>query len=143
MINEFRKFIMRGSVLDMAVGIIIGSAFGAVVTSLVNDVVMPPIGLLLGKVDFTSMFLNLSGTPYASLAAAKDAGAPTINYGLFINTVVTFLLVAFVVFLLVRAVNRLTQKPVGAPTTRECPYCYSEIPVRATRCPSCTSELKA
>lgn len=142
MIGEFRKFIMRGSVLDMAVGIIIGSAFGAVIASLVNDIVMPPIGLLLGKVDFSSMFLNLSGTPYASLAAAKEAGAPTVNYGLFINTLVTFVIVAVIVFLLVRGVNRLTQKPAGPPITRECPFCCSEIPVKATRCPSCTSQLE-
>lgn len=146
MLKEFKEFAMRGSVLDMAIGIIIGVAFGKVVTSLVNDVLMPPIGLLLGKVDFSNLFVNLTGTPYASLAEAQAAGAATINYGVFINTVIDFLIVAFVLFMLVRQVNRIMRKPeapLAAPTTKECPYCLSIIPLKATRCPHCTSELKA
>ncbi|MGQ9627659.1 MAG: large conductance mechanosensitive channel protein MscL [Anaerolineae bacterium] len=145
MLKEFKEFAMRGSVLDMAIGIIIGVAFGKVVTSLVNDVLMPPIGLLLGKVDFSNLFVNLTGTPYASLAEAQAAGAATINYGVFINTVIDFLIVAFVLFMLVRQVNRIMRKPEAppaAPTTKECPYCLSIIPLKATRCPHCTSELK-
>ncbi|UCC48517.1 MAG: large conductance mechanosensitive channel protein MscL [Gemmatimonadota bacterium] len=146
MLKEFKEFAMRGSVLDMAIGIIIGAAFGKIVTSLVNEVVMPPIGLLLGKVDFTNLFVNLSGRAYESLAAAKEAGAPTIAYGAFLNTVLDFLIVAFVIFLIVRQVNKLKRKeeaPPAEPTTKDCPYCVSVIPVKATRCPSCTSELKA
>jgi len=144
MFKEFKEFAMRGNVLDMAVGIIIGAAFGKIVTSLVNDVLMPPFGLILGKVDFSSLFLNISGTSYPSLAAAKAAGAATINYGMFINNVIDFLIVAFVIFLLVRQVNRWnTPAPSGAPTTKECPYCVSAIPLKATRCPQCTSELRA
>jgi len=142
--KEFKEFISRGNVLDLAVGIIIGVAFGKIVTSLVNDIVMPPIGLLLGKVDFSNLFINLSGKPYATLAAAQEAGAATINYGLFLNTIVEFLIVAFVIFLLVRQINRLTRKPEpapAAPTTKECPYCFSAIPIKATRCPNCTSQL--
>ncbi len=138
MLKEFKEFAMRGNVLDMAIGIII--------TSLVNEVVMPPIGLLLGKVDFTNLFVNLSGRTYESLAAAKEAGAPTIAYGAFLNTVLDFLIVAFVIFLIVRQVNKLKRKeeaPPAEPTTKDCPYCMSVIPVKATRCPSCTSELKA
>ncbi len=144
MLEEFKKFIMRGNVLDMAVGIIIGVAFGAIITSLVNDIIMPPIGLLLGKVDFANLFIQLSGTPVATLADAKKAGAATINYGVFINTVINFLIVAFVIFLLIKQVNRLTAKPLApaAPITKECPYCVSTIPIKATRCPNCTSELK-
>jgi large conductance mechanosensitive channel len=137
---------MRGNVLDLAIGVIIGGAFGSIVTSLVNDILMPPIGLLLGRVDFSSLFINLSGQPYASLAAAQEAGAATINYGLFLNAVISFIIVAFVVFLIVRQVNRLTslaEKPAAAeePTTQDCPYCFSSISIKAVRCPFCTSDL--
>ena len=145
MLQEFKKFALQGNVIDMAVGIIIGASFGKIITSVVNDVLMPPIGLLVGRVDFSSLFLNLSGTPYASLAEAKTAGAPTINYGLFLNTVFDFAIVAFVIFLLVKQVNRLkSQKPApaAAPTTRDCPRCVSSIPLKATRCPFCTSDLQ-
>ena len=145
MLQEFKKFALQGNVLDMAVGIIIGASFGKIITSIVNDVLMPPIGLLLGRVDFTSLFINLSGNPYASLAEAKAAGAPTINYGLFLNTVLDFVIVAFVIFLLVKQINRLkSQKaaPATAPTTRDCPRCFSGIALRATRCPFCTSDLQ-
>jgi len=136
---------MRGNVLDLAIAVILGGAFGKIVTSLVNDVLMPPIGRLLGKADFSSLFINLSGTPYASLADAQAAGAATVNYGLFLNTVIDFLIVAFVVFLIVRAANRLqAPKPApAAPSTKDCPFCFSTINIKATRCPSCTSELKA
>jgi large conductance mechanosensitive channel len=144
MLKEFREFVMRGNVLDLAVAVIIGGAFGKVVTSLVNDVLMPPVGLLLGAVDFSDLFVNLSGTSYASLAEAQQAGAPTINYGLFLNTVIDFVIVAFVIFLMVRAANRM-RKPAQAPaepTTKDCPFCLSAIPLKATRCPQCTSDLK-
>jgi large conductance mechanosensitive channel protein len=143
MFKEFKTFIMRGNVLDLAIGIIIGGAFGKIVTSLVNDIIMPPIGLLLGKVDFSSLFVNLSGKPYASLADAQAAGAPTINYGVFLNTVIDFLIVSFIIFLIVREVNRLSAKPAAPAevTTRECPYCCTEVSIKATRCPHCTSEL--
>lgn len=140
MLKEFKEFAMRGNVIDMTAGIIIGAAFGRIVTSLVNDIVMPPIGLILGKVDFSSLFINLTGTSYASLQQAKAAGAATINYGLFLNVVLDFLIVAFVLFLLVRQINRLKRQP-AAPTTKECPYCLSGIPLKATRCPHCTSQL--
>ncbi len=141
--KEFREFAMRGNVLDMAVGIIIGAAFGKIVTSLVNDVIMPPIGLILGKVDFSNLFISLSGS-YPSLAAAKAAGAPTVNYGLFLNTILDFLIVAFAVFLLIRQVNRLVKKPAPGPaTTKVCPFCISTIAIQASRCPQCTAELKA
>lgn len=142
MIKEFKDFIMRGNVLDLAVGIIIGGAFGKIVSSLVDDIIMPPIGLLLGKVDFTNLFLSLDGKVYASLAAAKDAGAPTWNYGLFINTLINFLIVAFAIFLLIKQVNRL-QKPLPPkePDTKKCNFCQTDIPVKATRCPHCTSQL--
>jgi len=150
MLKEFKEFAMRGNVVDMAVGIIIGAAFGTIVKSLVDDVIMPPIGLLLGGVDFANFFILLKagspGGPYASLAGAQAAGAVTINYGVFINTVVSFLIVAFVIFLLVRSINRLKRQeeaPPAAPTTKECPYCLSTIPIKATRCPQCTSELEA
>jgi len=145
MLKEFKEFAMRGHVLDMAVGIIMGAAFGKIVTSFVGDVLMPPMGLILGKVDFSNLFINLSGKSYASLAEAKAAGAATLNVGLFINTVIDFVLVAFAIFLLVKQVNRLKrQSEVPAvPTTRECLYCLSSIPIKATRCPHCTSELKA
>jgi large conductance mechanosensitive channel len=144
--KEFKEFILRGSVLDLAIGIIIGAAFGKVVTSFVNDILMPPVGLLLGKVNFANLFINLSGTPYATLADAQAAGAATVNYGLFINTVLDFVIVAFVIFLVVRQVNRMRAKPAAAPaepTTKECPYCFSVIPIKAVRCPNCTSDLKS
>jgi large conductance mechanosensitive channel len=144
MLKEFKEFAMRGNVLDMAIGIIIGAAFGKIITSLVSDVLMPPIGLLLGKVDFSGLFLNISGKSYPTLAAAKAAGAATVNYGMFLNTVVDFLIVAFVIFLLVRQINRWNKPtPAPAPATKDCPYCFSAISVKATRCPDCTSELRA
>ena len=146
MLKEFKEFAMRGNVLDMAVGIIIGAAFGKIVSSFVNDVIMPPIGLLVGNVDFSNLFINLSGQPYASLAAAKAAGAPVVAIGVFLNSVFDFLIVAFVIFLLIRQVNRTkrqTEVPAVAPITRDCPFCWSSIPMKATRCPHCTSELKA
>jgi large conductance mechanosensitive channel len=144
MLKEFKEFAMKGNVLDMAVGIIIGAAFGKIITSLVTDILMPPLGLVLGKVDFSNLFLNISGTPYPSLAAAKAAGAATINYGMFLNSIIDFLIVAFAIFLLVRQVNRWTTKPApaAAPATKDCPYCATKIPVNATRCPNCTSELR-
>lgn len=142
MLKEFKEFAMRGNVLDMAVGIIIGAAFGKIVTSFVSDVLMPPLGLLLGKVDFANLFINLSGQSYPSLAAAKEAGAATLNYGLFINTVIDFVFVAFAVFLLVKQVNRFKRQPAAAaPATKDCPFCASAIPIPATRCPHCTSQL--
>ena len=146
MFREFREFAMRGNVVDLAVGIIIGAAFGKIITSLVNDIIMPPIGFLLGRVDFSNLFINLSGQSFTSLAEAKAAGAPTINYGMFLNAVMDFVIVAFAIFLLVRFINRLTRQadaPSAAPTTRECPFCVSSIPLRATRCPQCTSNLQA
>jgi large conductance mechanosensitive channel len=149
MFKEFKEFAMRGNVLDMAIGIIIGAAFGTIVTSLVNDVIMPPIGLLLGNVDFSNIFAVLKGGkvagPYASVAAAKAAGAVTLNVGVFINTIINFVIVAFAIFLLIRSVNRLKRKqeaPAAAPTTKECSFCFTTIPIKATRCPNCTSELK-
>lgn len=142
MLKEFKEFAMRGNVLDMAIGIIIGGAFGKIITSLVNDVIMPPIGLLLGRLDFSKLYVNLSGQSYTSLAEAQKAGAATINYGLFINTVIDFVIVAFVIFLLIRQVNRFKRQPEVVPITKECPYCLSLIPIKATRCPHCTSELK-
>ena len=146
MLTEFKEFAMRGNVVDMAVGIIMGAAFGKIVTSFVGDVLMPPLGLILGKVDFANLFINLSGKSYASLAEAKAAGAATLNVGVFINTVIDFVLVAFAIFLLVKQVNRLKRQPEAepaAPTTKECLFCLSTIPVKAIRCPHCTSELKA
>lgn len=140
--KEFREFVARGNVLDLAVGVIIGAAFGAIVTSLVNDIIMPPIGLILGRVDFSNLFIDLSGQGYATLAAAQEAGAPTINYGNFIQTIINFLIIAFVIFLIVRWANRIKSQPEPAsPTTKPCPYCVSTIPLAATRCPNCTSEL--
>lgn len=144
MLREFKAFVMRGNVVDMAVGVIIGLAFGKIVTSLVSDVLMPPIGLVLGGMDFSTLFINLSGQPYATLKDAKAAGAPAIAYGVFLNTVIDFVIVALVIFLLVRQVNRMTrprETPAAAPTTKECPYCVSTIPLKATRCAHCTSEL--
>jgi large conductance mechanosensitive channel len=144
MFTEFKKFAMRGNVLDMAVGIIIGAAFGRIVSSLVDDILMPPIGRMLGGVDFANFFISLNGQSYDSLAAAKAAGAATINYGVFVNTIINFLIVAFAIFLLVRQVNRLQPAPAPAPpapATKECPHCLSTIPAKATRCPHCTSQL--
>jgi large conductance mechanosensitive channel len=145
-LKEFKEFALRGNVLDLAIGIIIGGAFGRIVSSFVDDILMPPIGVLLGNVDFSNLFINLSGGRYESLAAAQEAGAATINYGLFISTVIDFVIVAFAIFLLVRQVNRLQRKEEEAPaepTTKECPYCLSSIPIEATRCPHCTSRLEA
>jgi large conductance mechanosensitive channel len=143
MFKEFKEFAMRGNVVDMAIGIIIGGAFGTIVTSLVKDIIMPPIGLLLGKVDFTNLFLNLTGGSYPTLTAAQTGGAVTINYGLFLNTIINFIIVAFAIFILVRQINRLKKPaPVAAPSTKECPYCLSEVPLKASRCAYCTSELK-
>lgn len=142
MIKDFKEFIMRGNVLDMAVGIIIGIAFGTIISSIVNDIIMPPIGLVLGNVDFSSLFVNLSGGDYASLAEAKKAGAAVIAYGAFINTIINFLLVAIVMFILIRVFNRFRKKQETAPTTKDCPFCFTGIPLKATRCPNCTSELK-
>ncbi|MGQ9494482.1 MAG: large conductance mechanosensitive channel protein MscL [Anaerolineae bacterium] len=140
--EEFKRFALCGSVIDLAVGFIMGAAFNKIVTSLVNDLLMPPVGLLLGKVDFSNLYFNLSGQHYSSLAEAKAAGAATLNYGLFLNTVIEFLIVAFALFLLVRQINRLqrAEKP-ATPTTKECPYCFTQIPIKATRCPNCTSQL--
>ena len=144
MFKEFKEFAMRGNVLDMAVGIIIGAAFGRIVTSLVNDIIMPPLGLVLGRVDFNDLFLSLNGKVYPSIAAAKAAGAPTLNYGVFVNTILDFVIVAFAIFLLVREVNRLMPAAPPPPaTTKDCPYCASPIPTKATRCPNCTSQLAA
>lgn len=140
MFKEFKTFIMRGSVVDLAVGVIIGGAFGAIISSLVKDVIMPPIGLLLGKVDFSNLFVALDGKTYESLAKAQELGAPTLNYGLFINTLINFLIVGFVIYLVVKAINKL-QKPAAAPTTKVCVFCATEIPLAAKRCPHCTSEL--
>jgi large conductance mechanosensitive channel len=143
MLKEFKEFAMRGNVLDMAVGIIIGAAFGKIVTSFVEDVMMPPFGRLVGHVDFSNLFVTLTSASYETLAAAKAAGAPTLNYGLFLNTIINFLIVAFAVFLLVRQVNRWTMKPAPAaePTTRECPQCLMTIPIKARRCGHCTAQL--
>jgi large conductance mechanosensitive channel len=148
MFKQFKEFAMRGNVVDMAVGIIIGAAFGAIVSSLVADVIMPPIGLLLGNVDFSNMFAVLkegsAPGPYASLAAAKGAGAVTLNYGVFVNAIISFLIVAFSVFILISQMNRLKKEaeaPPAKPTTRDCPFCLSAIPIKATRCPHCTSQI--
>lgn len=143
--KEFKDFIMRGNVLDLAVAVIIGGAFGKIVTSLVNDIIMPPVGLILGHVDFSNLFISLSGQPFNNLADAQKAGAPTINYGMFINNVIDFLIVALVIFLVVKGANKLQKPKVSAtptiPTTKECPFCISTVPIKATRCPHCTSEL--
>ena len=142
MFKDFKEFVMRGSVLDLAVGIIIGAAFGKIVTSFVTDVLMPPVGVLLGKVDFTNLFIDLKGGQYPTLAAAKAAGAATINYGIFLNTIVDFLIVAFVIFLIVRQANKLRSQPAPAPpSTKECGFCFTSIPIKAVRCPNCTSQL--
>jgi large conductance mechanosensitive channel len=149
MIKEFKEFALRGSVLDMAVGIIIGAAFGAIISSLVSDVLMPPIGLLLGHVDFSNLYAVLTAGkvagPYASLAAAQQAGAVTLNYGLFINKIISFLIVAFALFLVIRSMNKMKRKAEAVPvepTTKECPFCFTMIPIKAVRCPNCTSELR-
>jgi len=149
MLKEFKEFAMRGNVIDMAVGIIIGAAFGTIVSSFVADIIMPPVGLLLGNVDFSNLFMVLKEGkvtgPYETVAAAKTAGAVTLNYGVFFNSIISFLIVAFAVFLVIRNVNRLKRKeeaPPAAPTTKECPYCISVIPVKAVRCPHCTAEIK-
>jgi large conductance mechanosensitive channel len=141
MFKEFRNFIMRGNVLDLAVAVIIGAAFGKIVSSLVNDILMPPLGLALKNVDFSNLFFDVSGGHYATLAQAKAAGDATINYGLFLNNVIDFLIVAFVIFLVIRAANKLKREPAPAPTTKECPFCHTSIPLAATRCPNCTSTL--
>lgn len=148
MFKEFKEFAMKGNVIDMAVGIIIGAAFGAIIKSLVDDVLMPPIGLLLGNADFSNIFMVIKegkvAGPYASVAAAKAAGAVTINPGIFINTIISFLIVAFSVFLVIKNVNRLKKEPPPEdPTTKDCPICFTVIPIKATRCPNCTSELKS
>ena len=142
--SEFKAFVMRANIIDLAVAVVIGAAFGTIVTSFVNDILMPPIGLALGRVNFTDMFVSLSGQSYPTLAAAKAAGAPTMNYGLFINTIINFVIVAFVIFVMLRQVTRMTAKPPtapAAPTTQECGYCASMIPLKAKRCPQCTSDL--
>ncbi len=143
MLEEFKKFAMRGNVIDLAVGFIMGGAFGGIVSSLVKDIIMPPIGLVLGKVDFASLYIDLSGKGYTTFADAQKANAPTINYGAFINTIINFIIVALVLFLLIRAVNQMTTKPAPAPapTERDCPYCLSKIPIKATKCAYCTSQL--
>jgi large conductance mechanosensitive channel len=145
MLKEFREFAIKGNVVDLAVGIIIGAAFNGLVTSFVNDIIMPIPGAILGRLDFSNFFISLNGVSYPTLAAAKAAGAPTINYGLFINTLINFLIVSFVVFLLVRTINHLRRQAEGAPKTgpkdKECPYCHTQIPIKATRCPNCTSDL--
>jgi large conductance mechanosensitive channel len=146
MLAEFKKFAMRGNVMDMAVGIILGGAFGKIVSSFVGDVLMPPIGRLLGNVDFSSLYINLSGGEYASLAAAKEAGAATLNYGAFINAVIDFLIIAFAIFIMVKGMNKMTAKKAeapAAPTTKKCPECLSEIPIRATRCAHCAVSVAA
>jgi large conductance mechanosensitive channel len=144
MIKEFREFAARGNVIDLAVGVIIGAAFGKVVTSVVNDLIMPPIGMALGRVDFSNLFVGLNGVSYASLPEAKAAGAPTLNYGLFLNACLEFAIVAFAVFLIVKQVNRLKgPPPAEAPSTRDCPFCLTKIPLKATRCPACTSDVRS
>ena len=147
MLKEFKEFAMKGNVVDMAIGIIIGGAFGQIVSSMVGDILMPPIGLLMGRVNFSSLYVNLSGGTFDSLAKAKEAGAATINYGLFLNTVINFIIVAFVIFMLVKQMNRLKKAeapaPAAAPTTKDCPACLSHVPLKATRCAYCTGELRA
>jgi large conductance mechanosensitive channel len=144
MLKEFREFVMRGNVMDLAIAVIIGGAFGKIVSSLVSDVLMPPIGLLLNGVDFSNLFISLNGQAYATLSDAQAAGAPTLNYGNFFSAVIDFLVIALVVFLMVRAVNSFYRRepaPAPAPTTKECPYCFTAIPLKASRCPNCTSQL--
>lgn len=143
MLKEFKEFAMRGNLLDLAIGVILGTAFGKIITSFVNDILMPPVGLLLGRVNFTNLFVNLTRRDYPTLAAAKEAGAPTINYGIFLNAILDFVIVAFVLFLLIRQVNRLRRRGETPPTGKECPYCFTVIPIKANRCPNCTSALPA
>lgn len=140
--SEFREFAMRGNVIDLAVGVIIGGAFNKIITSLVTNVIMPPIGLILGKVDFSNLYLNLSSRQYSSLAEATKAGAPLIKYGEFLNSVIDFLIVAFVIFIFIKQMNKLHKGRSKPPSTRACPYCLEEVALKATRCPHCTSELK-
>jgi large conductance mechanosensitive channel len=143
MLKEFKEFVMRGNVVDLAIGIVIGVAFGKIVTSFVEDVLMPPIGLALGNVDFSNLFINLSGKDYPSVAAAKAAGAATLNYGIFFNAIINFLIIAFAIFILIKQINRWQKPaPAAAPTTKDCPHCLLPIPVNATRCAHCTSELR-
>jgi large conductance mechanosensitive channel len=145
MFKEFKEFAMKGNVMDLAVGVIIGAAFGKIVTSLINDVIMPFVGLPFGRVDLSNLFLNLSGGAYPTLAEARKAGAATLNYGLFINTLIDFLIIALVIFLMVKWVNKLRRPapaPALAPATKDCPYCFTMIPIKAVRCPACTSQLK-
>ena len=151
MLKDFKAFAMRGSVVDMAIGIVIGAAFGTIVKSFVDDVLMPPIGLLLGNVDFSNLFITLkegskAAGPYASLALAKAAGAVTLNLGVFINTIISFIIIAFAVFLVIKGINRMKreeQAPPAEPTTKDCPFCFTSIPIQASRCPNCTSQLSA
>jgi large conductance mechanosensitive channel len=143
MMSEFKQFAMRGNVIDLAVGFVVGGAFAKIVSSLTSDLLMPPLGLVLGKVDFSGLFINLSGKHYDTLAQAKAAGAATLNYGSFINTIIDFVIIAFAVFLLVKWVNHLTGADKAAPTTKECPYCLNVIPLAALKCGHCTSEVKA
>ena len=143
MLKEFKAFVLRGNVVDLAIGVIIGGAFGKIVTSFVNDIIMPPIGLLLNKVNFKDLFVALDGKTYESLAKAQEVGAPTLNYGIFINAIVDFLIVAFVIFLVVKGINKMQKPaPAAAPTTKKCTYCFTEIAIEAKRCPNCTSQLE-
>ena len=145
MLKEFKEFAMRGNVIDLAVGVIIGGAFGKIISSLVNDVIMPPIGMLLKGVNFSELFITLDGSKFASLSEAQEAGAATLNYGLFINNVIDFLIVAFIIFLIVRTINRIkkqaSKEEENKPSTKDCPFCLSSIPIKASRCPQCTSKL--
>jgi large conductance mechanosensitive channel len=142
MLKEFREFAVKGNAVDLAIGVIIGAAFGKVVSTLVSDILMPPLGMIMGKVDFTNLFISLTGEQFPTLAAAKAAGAPTINYGLFINTLIDFIIVAFAVFMVVKQLNRLKKAPAEeAPTTKACPRCCSQVPLAASRCPFCTTDL--
>jgi large conductance mechanosensitive channel len=143
MFKEFKEFAVKGNAFDLAIGVIVGAAFGKIVDSIVNDIIMPPFGLIAGKVDFTNLFVSLTGRHYASLAAAKAAGAPTINYGLFINNIINFAIIAFVIFLMVKQINRFRKKhaPAADPAKRECPFCLTLIPTAAKKCPACTSNL--
>jgi len=146
MIKEFKEFAVKGNVIDLAIGVIIGGAFGKIVTSFVNDMIMPVFGILIGKVDFSNLFISLDGTKYPSLSAAQEAGAATINYGVFINTIVEFLIISFSIFIVIRQINRLKrkeEKKEKAPTTKKCPYCYTDIHIEATRCPNCTSIIES
>ncbi|MBT1077095.1 large conductance mechanosensitive channel protein MscL [Geobacter grbiciae] len=143
MMQEFKEFAVKGNVVDLAVGVIIGGAFGKIVTSFVSDIVMPPLGLAMGKVNFTDLFINLSDKPFDSLKAAKDAGAPVISYGVFINTMIDFIIIAFVIFLVIKQINRMKKEPAPAPpNTKDCPHCLSAVPIKATKCAFCTSDLK-